>query len=72
MSLLEEAKKYLRKIITEFLQEKINELKTSVNAKLRESEAILSTKLENAGYNEFLKKLAMKKFGKYGRKITQH
>ncbi|XP_036362545.1 coiled-coil domain-containing protein 189-like isoform X2 [Octopus sinensis] len=66
----EEAKKYLRKIITEFLQAKINELKITVNTKLKESEVMLNNKLEIAGYNEYLKRHTSRKFLKLGRRIT--
>ncbi|XP_014787663.1 cilia- and flagella-associated protein 119 [Octopus bimaculoides] len=66
----EEAKKYLRKIITEFLEDKINELKMTVNKRLKESEVMLNYKLENTGYNEFLKRLSSRRFGRYGRKLT--
>ncbi|XP_014787662.1 uncharacterized protein LOC106881705 isoform X4 [Octopus bimaculoides] len=52
----EEAKKYLRKIITEVLQEKIREIKLSVNEKLKHSEQMVKNKLGNAGYHEDKKK----------------
>ncbi|XP_036362551.1 uncharacterized protein LOC115216215 isoform X3 [Octopus sinensis] len=52
----EEAKKYLRKIIINVLQEKIREIKLSVKEKLKQSEEMVNNKLGSAGYRDDRKK----------------
>ncbi|XP_052826264.1 cilia- and flagella-associated protein 119 isoform X2 [Octopus bimaculoides] len=62
----EKAKAYLRNMITEFLQGKIKEIKLSVQGKLKDSEKIVNTKLDEAGYSRYLKK-GRPRLGKSGR-----
>ncbi|XP_029642246.1 coiled-coil domain-containing protein 189-like isoform X2 [Octopus sinensis] len=70
----EEAKKHLRKLITEFLQQKINELKLAVAEKLEESEKIVNNKLEDAGYRDYTKKISkrLSKTGKRPSTLCEH
>ncbi|XP_014787665.1 cilia- and flagella-associated protein 119 isoform X2 [Octopus bimaculoides] len=65
----DEAKKYLRKLITDFLQKKINELKSAVAEKLEKSEKMVNNKLEDAGYRGYSKRLS-KKLSKSGKRIS--
>ncbi|CAI9727928.1 Hypothetical predicted protein [Octopus vulgaris] len=61
------AEEYLKKLITEFLQVEIDEIKLSIKEKLRESEQMLSNKLEEIGTHEEAKK-SVKKVIKLGKK----